>query len=54
MQLPRGERDKKIFEKGTNIVFEKGLKIGEKNFESMFYETGGGLNPKSVGGCEIF
>ena len=44
MQLPRGERDKKKFEKGD----------GEKNFESMFYETGGGLNPKSVGGCEIF
>ena len=44
MQLCTGERDQKNFEKGD----------GEKNFEFMFYETVGGLNPKSVGGCEIF
>ena len=26
----------------------------KKNFEFMFYEIMGGLNPETVGGCEIF
>ena len=35
-------------------VAAQGGEREKKNFEFMFYETMGGLNPETLGGCEIF